>query len=56
VAGCSVAEQPKPEPGAEVFVPAEDPTARKTDYVALFGAIVQILASAVTIAVVVTKL
>lgn len=29
---------------------------RKTDYVALFGAIAQILASAVTIAVVVTKL
>jgi hypothetical protein len=39
-----------------VFVPAEDPTAHKTDYVALLGAIAQILASAVTIAVVATKL
>jgi protein involved in polysaccharide export with SLBB domain len=47
---------PKPGPGSEVFVPAEDPTAHKTDYVALLGAIAQILASAVTIAVVVTKL
>jgi protein involved in polysaccharide export with SLBB domain len=47
---------PKPGPGSEVFVPAEDPTAHKTDYVALFGAIAQILASAVTIAVVATKL
>jgi polysaccharide export outer membrane protein len=46
----------KPGPGSEVFVPAEDPSARKTDYVALFGAIAQILASAVTIAVVATKL
>lgn len=47
---------PKPGPGSEVFVPAEDPTAHKTDYVALLGAIAQILASAVTIAVVATKL
>jgi polysaccharide export outer membrane protein len=47
---------PKPGPGSEVLVPAEDPTARKIDYVALFGAIAQILASAVTIAVVATKL
>ena len=47
---------PKPGPGSEVFVPAEDPTAHKTDYVALFAAIAQILASAVTIAVVATKL
>jgi hypothetical protein len=47
---------PKPGPGSEVFVPSEDPTARKTDYVALFGAIAQILASALTIAVVATKL
>ena len=46
---------PKPGPGSEVFVPAEDPTAHKTDYVALFAAIAQILASAVTIAVVATK-
>jgi polysaccharide export outer membrane protein len=47
---------PKPGPGSEVFVPAEDPNARRTDYVALFGAIAQILASAVTIVVVATKL
>jgi protein involved in polysaccharide export with SLBB domain len=47
---------PRPGPGSEVFVPAEDPTVHKTDYVALFGAIAQILASAVTIAVVATKL
>jgi len=47
---------PKPGPGSEVVVPAEDPTAHKTDSVALLGAIAQILASAVTIAVVVTKL
>jgi hypothetical protein len=33
-----------------------DPSARRTDYVALFGAIAQILASAVTIVVVATKL
>ncbi len=47
---------PKPGPGSEVFVPAEDPTARKTDYVMLFGAIAQILASALTIVVVATRL
>jgi polysaccharide export outer membrane protein len=47
---------PKPGPGSEVLVPAQDPTVHKTDYVALFGAIAQILASAVTIAVVATKL
>jgi protein involved in polysaccharide export with SLBB domain len=48
--------EPKPGPGSEVLVPAEDPSARRTDYVALFGAIAQILASVVTIAVVATKL
>ena len=47
---------PRPGPGSQVFVPAEDPTAHKTDYVALLGAIAQILASALTIAVVTTKL
>ena len=46
---------PKPGPGSEVFVPAEDPSARRTDYVALFGAIAQILASTVAIIVVVTR-
>jgi polysaccharide biosynthesis/export protein len=47
---------PRPGPGSEVLVPMEDPTARKTDYIALFGGIAQILASAVTIVVVVTRL
>jgi hypothetical protein len=46
---------PKPGPGSEVFVPMEDPAAHKTDYVALFGAMAQILASAVTIIVVLTR-
>jgi hypothetical protein len=46
---------PKPGPGSEVFVPAEDPSARRTDYVALFGALAQILASTVAIIVVVTR-
>jgi hypothetical protein len=39
-----------------VFVPAQDPTVHKTDYVSLLGAIAQILASVVTIAVVAAKL
>ena len=47
---------PKPGPGSEVLVPAEDPNVHKTDVVALFGAIAQILASALTIALVATKL
>jgi len=46
---------PTPGPGSEVFVPAEDPNAKKTDYVSLFGAIAQILASTVAIIVVVTR-
>jgi hypothetical protein len=45
---------PKPGPGAEVLVPAEDP-GKKTDYVALFGSIAQILASTVAISVVATR-
>ena len=47
---------PKPGPGSEVLVPDQDPTVHKTDLVALFAAITQILASAVTIVVVATKL
>ncbi len=47
---------PKPGPGSEVLVPAQDPTIHKTDYVALLGSIAQILASALTIVVVATKL
>lgn len=54
--GLFSARDPKPGPGSEVLVPIEDPGARRTDYVALFGAIAQILASVVTIAVVATKL
>jgi protein involved in polysaccharide export with SLBB domain len=54
--GLFAGSAPKPGPGSEVLVPMEDPSARKTDYIALFGAIAQILASAVTIVVVVTKL
>ena len=48
------ASDPKPGPGSEVFVPARDSTER-TNYVALFGAIAQILASTVAIIVVATK-
>ncbi|MGH7673506.1 MAG: SLBB domain-containing protein [Gemmatimonadales bacterium] len=46
---------PSPGPGSEVFVPSKDPTEAKTDYVSLFGAIAQILASTVAIIVVVTR-
>jgi protein involved in polysaccharide export with SLBB domain len=46
---------PAPGPGSEVFVPSKDPNERKTDKVALFGAIAQILASTVAIIVVVTR-
>ena len=47
--------KPQPGPGSEVFVPTKDLT-RHTDYVALFGAIAQILASTVAIIVVATRL
>jgi protein involved in polysaccharide export with SLBB domain len=43
---------PTPGPGSEVFVPFRDPNERKTDVVALVGAIAQILASTVAIIVV----
>jgi len=43
---------PEPGPGSEVYVPAKDLTAPHTDYVALAGAIAQILASTVAIIVV----
>ena len=43
---------PEPGPGSEVFVPPKDLTAPHTDYVALFAAIAQILASTVAIIVV----
>jgi polysaccharide biosynthesis/export protein len=45
---------PKPRPGSEVLVPAKDPN-QKTDYVALFGSLAQILASTVAIIVVATR-
>ena len=47
-----VSNNPQPGPGSEVYVPAKDPNAPRTDYVALFGAIAQILASTVAIIVV----
>ncbi|MGH7529357.1 MAG: SLBB domain-containing protein [Gemmatimonadales bacterium] len=43
---------PTPGPGSEVVVPAKDPDEETTNYVALFGAIAQILASTVAIVVV----
>jgi protein involved in polysaccharide export with SLBB domain len=43
---------PTPGPGSLVFVPLKDPQETKTDYVALFGAIAQILASTIAIIVV----
>ena len=46
---------PKPGPASEVRVPLKD-TSNPTNYVALFGAIAQILASTVAIIVVATKL
>ena len=46
---------PTPGPGSEVSVPFEDPNAKKTDYVSLFGAIAQILASTIAIIVVVRR-
>jgi len=45
---------PGPGPGSEVFVPVKDTTAG-TNYVALFGAMAQVLASMVAIVVVVTR-
>ena len=46
---------PAPGPGAEVFVPVKD-TTQGTNFVVLFGAIAQVLASVLTIALVATKL
>jgi polysaccharide biosynthesis/export protein len=46
---------PRPGPGSEVSVPAKDPNAPHTDYVALFGAVAQILASSVAIIVVLRR-
>jgi len=45
---------PSPGPGSEVMVPVRD-TTEKTNYVSLFGAIAQILASTVAIIVVATR-
>src|SRR5207247_10042362 len=47
-----VGSNAKPGPGSRVHVPAKEPNARRTDTVALFGAIAQILASTVAIIVV----
>ncbi len=49
-----VSSSPRPGPGSEVFVPVRD-TTEHTNYVALFGALAQILASTVAIIVVVTR-
>ncbi len=48
------ASDPKPGPGSEVFVPVRD-TTEKTNYVALAGAVAQILASTVAIIVVLRR-
>ncbi len=53
--GILFSNNPKPGPGSEVVVPSKDPNEPKTDMVALFGAIAQILASTVAIIVVVTQ-
>jgi len=53
--GLLFSSNPKPGPGSEVVVPSKDPNEPKTDMVALFGAIAQILASTVAIIVVVTQ-
>ncbi len=47
--------EPEPGPGSEVYVPARDPTDR-TDVVALFASIAQVLASTMAIILVATKL
>ena len=46
---------PSPGPGSEVFVPSRNPNEAKTDYVALFGSIAQILASTIAIIVVLRR-
>jgi hypothetical protein len=46
---------PTPAPGSEVFVPAEDPNVKKTEYLSLFGAVAQILVSTIAIIVVVRR-
>lgn len=43
---------PSPGPGSEVLVPARNPNESKTDYVSLYRAIAQILASTIAIIVV----
>jgi polysaccharide export outer membrane protein len=50
--GFLFSSSPTPGPGSEVFVPSRDPSEAKTDYVALFGAVAQILASTIAIIVV----
>jgi protein involved in polysaccharide export with SLBB domain len=50
-----VTKTPTPGPGSEVIVPVKD-TTQHTDYVALFGAIAQILASTTAIIVIATQL
>jgi len=47
--GLLTSSNPQPGPGSEVMVPAKDPTEPRTDYVALVGAIAQVLASTLAI-------
>jgi protein involved in polysaccharide export with SLBB domain len=46
---------PNPGPGAEVFVPAQNPNARK-DWLAIFGSVAQVLGSTAAIIVAIVKL
>ena len=46
---------PTPGPGSRILVPFRDPQQAKTDYVSLFGAIAQILASSIAIIVISKK-
>jgi hypothetical protein len=48
------ASNPRPGPGSEVFVPVKE-AGEKTNMVALFGGIAQVLASLVTIVVVLRR-
>jgi protein involved in polysaccharide export with SLBB domain len=46
---------PRPGPGSEVFVPAKDPAAGRTDYVGLLGTFAQVLSSMVAMVVVLSR-
>ncbi len=46
---------PKPEPGATVFVPPRDSTAKGVDVIPLFASIAQIIAATATLVLVITR-